>query len=121
MGDVMFKKVLVIFSMLLLVGCGSIKSGKISCSDKDVVLGYENSILIDVRTNFEYKSGHLDGAINIPYEDIVKGVSKLEDVDFNTNIIVYCKSGGRSSQAFESLKAEGYTNVYDLGAMSNCS
>ena len=79
----MFKKFLLLFSILLLVGCGSIKSGKISCSDKDVVLGYENSILIDVRTNLEYKSGHLDGAINIPYEDIVKGVSKLEDIDFN--------------------------------------
>ena len=119
MGDVMFKKIVVIFSMLLLVGCGSIKSGKISCSDKDVVLGYENSILIDVRTNSEYKSGHLDGAINIPYEDIVKGVSKLDDVDFDTYIIVYCKSGGRSSQAFDSLKNAGCNNIYDLGAMSS--
>ena len=117
----MFKRSLILFSMLLLVGCGSIKSGKISCSEKNVVLDYDNSILIDVRTSSEYESGHLEGAINIPYEDIVKGVSKLEDVDFNTNIIVYCKSGGRSNQAFESLKSAGYTNVYDLGAMSNCS
>lgn len=116
----MFKRILVIFSMLLLVGCGSIKSGKISCSDKDVVLDYDNSILIDVRTDSEYKLGHLDGAINIPYEDIVKGVSKLEDIDFNTNIIVYCKSGVRSSQAFDSLRNAGYNNVYDLGAMSSC-
>ena len=121
MGDVMFKKIVVIFSMLLLVGCGSIKSGKISCSDKDVVLDYDNSILIDVRTDSEYKLGHLDGAINIPYEDIVKGVSKLDNVDFDTHIIVYCKSGVRSSQAFDSLKNAGYNNIYDLGAMSNCS
>lgn len=117
----MFKRIIVLFVVFLLAGCGSIKSGKISCSDKDVVLDYDNSILIDVRTDSEYKLGHLDGAINIPYEDIVKGVSKLEDVDFNTNIIVYCKSGGRSSQAFDSLKNAGYNNVYDLGAMSNCS
>ncbi len=115
----MFKKCLVLFSIFLLVGCG-IKSGKISCSDKDVVLDYDDSILIDVRTNSEYKSGHLDGSINIPYEDIVKGVSKLEDVNLDTHIIVYCKSGGRSSQAFDSLKDAGYNNVYDLGAMSNC-
>ena len=117
----MFKKILVLFSMLLLVGCGSIKSGKISCSEKNVVLDYENSILIDVRTSSEYKSGHLEGAVNIPYDDIVKGVSKLDGVDFNTSIVVYCKSGGRSKQAFEALKSAGYTNVYDLGAMSNCS
>lgn len=116
----MFKRIIVLFVVFLLAGCG-IKSGKISCSDKDVVLDYDNSILIDVRTDSEYKLGHLDGAINIPYQDIVKGVSKLEDVDFNTHIIVYCKSGGRSSQAFDSLKNAGYNNVYDLGAMSNCS
>ncbi len=101
----MFKKCFVLFFILLLVGCGSIKSGKISCSEKAIVLDYENSILVDVRTASEYKSGHIEGAINIPYD----------------NIIVYCKSGVRSSQAFDSLKNAGYNNVYDLGAMSNCS
>ena len=121
MGDFMFKKCFVLFFILLLVGCGSIKSGKISCSEKAIVLDYENSILVDVRTASEYKSGHIEGAINIPYDNIIEGVSKLDGISFDTHIIVYCKSGGRSSQAFESLKAEGYTNVYDLGAMSNCS
>ena len=82
----MFKKIFVLFSIFLLVGCG-IKSGKISCSDKDVVLDYDNSILIDVRTDSEFKSGHLDGAINIPYEDIVKGVSKLDGVNSDTLIV----------------------------------
>ena len=106
--------------VLLLVGCGNIKSGKISCSEKNIVIDYDNSILVDVRTNSEYNSGHIDGAINIPYEDIVKGVSELEDVNLDTHIIVYCKSGGRSSKAFDSLKSAGYNNVYDLGAMSNC-
>lgn len=116
----MFKRIVVLFVVFLLAGCGSIKSGKISCSDKDVVLDYDNSILIDVRTDSEYKLGHLDGSINIPYQDIVKGVSKLDGVNSDTHIIVYCKSGGRSGQAFDSLKNAGYNNVYDLGAMSNC-
>ena len=106
--------------MFFLVGCGSIKSGKISCSDSNVVLGYDGAILIDVREASEYKSGHLDNAINIPYKDIVNGVSRISGVSFDTPIVVYCKSGGRSSQAFSSLKSAGYTNVYDLGAMSKC-
>ena len=117
----MFKRVFILFSIFLLIGCGSIKSGKISCSQKNVVLDYDNSILIDVRASDEYKSGHLEGAINIPYDDIVKGVSKLDGVSFDTPIVVYCKSGGRSNKAFEALKSAGYANVYDLGAMSNCS
>lgn len=106
--------------MLLLVGCGNIKSGKISCSQMNVVLDYDGAVLIDVRTSSEYESGHLDGAINISYDKIIVGVSKIDGVNYDTPIIVYCKSGGRSSQAFESLKNIGYTNVYDLGAMSNC-
>ena len=107
--------------MFLIVGCGSIKSGKISCSDSSVVLGYDGAILIDVREASEYKSGHLDNAINIPYNDIVSGISKIDGISFDTPIVVYCKSGGRSNQAFSSLRSAGYTNVYDLGAMSNCS
>ena len=117
----MFKKFSCLCFLLILVGCGSIKSGKISCSESSVVLDYENAVLIDVREASEYKSGHLSGAINIPYLDIVNGVSHIDGIDFDTPIVVYCKSGGRSSQAFSSLKNAGYTNVYDLGAMSNCS
>ncbi len=117
----MFKRFLILFFAFLLVGCGSIKSGKISCSEKNVVLNYDNSILIDVRTSSEYKLGHLEGAINIPYDNIIEGISKMDGISYDTPIIVYCKSGGRSNQAFESLKSAGYNNVYDLGAMSNCS
>ena len=121
MGDIMFKKILCSSFIFFLVGCGSINSGKISCSEKDVVLDYDSAILIDVRDDYEYKSGHLKDAINIPYNDIVSGVSNISGVSFDTPIVVYCKSGGRSNQAFDSLKNAGYNNVYDLGAMSNCS
>ena len=117
----MLKKFFCLSFLLVLVGCGGIKSGKISCSESNVVLGYDNAILVDVREVSEYNSGHLSGAINIPYLDIVDSISKIDGVDFSTPIVVYCKSGVRSSQAFSSLKSAGYTNVYDLGAMSNCS
>ena len=40
--------------------------------------------------------------------------------DKNTKIIVYCRSGNRSATAANTLINLGYTNVYDLGAMSNC-
>ena len=115
----MFKKVLILYFMFLLVGCGSIS--KISCSKKDDILLQDNSILVVVRTSSEYQEGHLKDAINIPYDEIVKGISKVRGVNLETHIIVYCKSGGRSSKAFKALKNAGYINVYDLGAMSKCS
>lgn len=121
------KKVLIILLFcLMLTGCGSkessmIKSGNITCNQKDTILKYDNAILVDVRSVLEYNSGHLDNAINIPLDNVVEDIKTLDNVNLDTPIIVYCKSGARSSQAFEKLKSEGYKNIYNLGAMSSCN
>ena len=121
------KFLILIVAVLLLVGCGKkenkvIESGKITCSQmKEIMKGDNNPQLIDVRTKEEYDEGHLDDAINIPYDVIVNpGVKEYDSILEDTPIIVYCKSGNRSGQAYNSLKMAGYKNVYDLGAMSNC-
>ncbi len=117
---------LLILLVLLCVGCGSeekemIKSGKVTCDQMKEIMKYDgNPRLIDVRTKEEYDSGHLDGAINIPYETVVETIQDMRSVAHDTPIIVYCRSGNRSGQAFTSLKNAGYTNVYDLGAMDSC-
>ena len=111
---------LAIFSILLFTGCGkTLESGVVTCTQKNELLSHNKAILIDVRTNSEYLEGHLDNSINIPYDSIVSGV-KSKNISLNDFIIVYCKSGGRSSKAFEALKEAGYKNVYDLGAITNC-
>ena len=122
------KFLILIVAVLLLVGCGKkenkvIESGKITCSQmKEIMKGDNNPRLIDVRTKEEYDEGHLDDAINIPYDVIVNpGVKEYDSILEDTPIIVYCKSGNRSGQAYNSLKMAGYKNVYDLGAMSNCN
>ena len=123
----MKKLLLLVIPFLLLVGCSSedastnfLATGKINCSDIETIKTYDDYMIIDVRTPEEYAEGHLDNAINIEYQDIVV---KLEEnhISKDTPIVVYCKSGGRSGQAFESLKQAGYTHLYDLGAMSNCN
>ena len=114
------KKVIIISTIILLMtGCSSMKieNGKITCSQKDILLEDEKTILVDVRTKEEYDEGHLDDAINAPYDVIV---SELKDLGKDTPIIVYCKSGVRSAKAIENLKNAGYTNLYDLGSISNC-
>ena len=124
----MNKKVLVLIAIVfLLVGCGKneepkeIKSGKITCNQmKEIMKEDSNARLIDVRTQEEYDQGHLDNAVNYPYETVVDSVKAINGVDINTKIIVYCKSGNRSGQAYNNLKNAGYKNVYDLGAMSSC-
>lgn len=76
----------------------------------------QKAIIIDVRTKEEYESGHIENAINIPYDNINnKTINNSKD----TNIIVYCKSGNRSKIAANTLIKLGYKNIYDLGSINN--
>ena len=62
--------------------------------------------LIDVRTQSEYSSGHIDGAANLPLQNIQAGL--LPNMDKDKTIYVYCHSGNRSTQAAALLKKAGY-------------
>ena len=75
-------------------------------------------ILVDVRTEAEYKEGHIKGSVLIPYDLIGKEASsKLSDK--SAKIIVYCRSGNRSEVAARELLKMGYTSVYDLGGIQD--
>ncbi|WP_233006977.1 rhodanese-like domain-containing protein [Rheinheimera faecalis] len=73
------------------------------------------SLWIDVRTVEEYKAGHLEGAINIPYDEIEQKIEAVS-ADKNTAIQLYCRSGRRSGIALESLRSLGYSKVTNAGA-----
>lgn len=111
------KKLFIFIILFLLVGCSSNEdsNGLISYMDAKEKIINEGAVLVDVRTEDEYNSNHISGAINIPIDSISSAVSLSKD----NPIIVYCKSGNRSSQALEKLEALGYSNVYDLGSIDN--
>lgn len=119
------KKILLLLVVLLLVGCGSNKinaKALYKTIKGDIAMEFVNSskaILIDVRTLEEYEDKHIEGAINIPLNEISK--EKLEGVTKSKidNIIVYCRSGARSKEAVLKIIELGYTNVYDLGSINN--
>lgn len=110
---------------LTLCSCGTDKKDEltteqvISCSQKDELVK-DGAILIDVRTAQEYAEGHLDGSLNLTVDTISINIEKLVP-DKNAKIVVYCRSGNRSATAKTTLNNLGYKNVYDLGAMDNCS
>ena len=64
----------------------------------------------------EYNKDHLDSALNAPYTQIHFAISRLVP-DKEQNIIVYCATGKRSSQAKYTLDYMGYRNVYYLGGI----
>lgn len=73
------------------------------------------SLWIDVRTAEEYNAGHLEGAINIPYDEIEQKIAAVS-VDKTADIQLYCRSGRRSGIALESLRNLGYSKVTNAGA-----
>ena len=67
--------------------------------------------LVDVRTPQEFASGHLEGAVNIPLDQLP---NRLDELDREGQVVVYCHSGNRSASAARTLERAGFS-VYDLG------
>ena len=75
----------------------------------------EPFLLVDVRTQEEYRSGHIPGALNIPVDTIG---TKPPTPQKDALIILYCRSGNRSGTAKRVLEQAGYTRVVNFGAVS---
>ena len=72
-------------------------------------------IILDVRTQEEYDSGHIKNAVCLPNEDILSEPDILPDK--GRQILVYCRSGNRSKQAAQKLADMGYENVLEFGGI----
>ena len=118
----MKKLFIMLLCFICLVGCSE------NNDSKDELINYveakeqiinNGAILVDVRTVEEYNENHIDGAVSLPLETInEETVADIVDSK-EAAIIVYCKSGNRSHQAYQQLSELGYSKVYDLGAKSN--
>jgi phage shock protein E len=71
-------------------------------------------IWIDVRSEPEFRSGHIDDAWNIPHNEIGQRITEVVKHK-DTAIHLYCGSGSRSEMAREILTGMGYTNVTNVG------
>ena len=78
----------------------------------------DGHVIVDVRRQDEYDSGHIPGAVLIPNESIEKEPPK-ELPEFDQIILVYCRSGRRSKEAAQKLADMGYKNVYEFGGIQD--
>ncbi|PZX60728.1 rhodanese-like domain-containing protein [Hydrotalea sandarakina] len=83
---------------------------------KEIVNQAQTSI-VDVRTVMEYQSGHIDGAVNIPLDEVQSRISEFEKMP--KPIVVYCRSGARSGMAMSILKQSGINEVYNGGGLAD--
>ncbi len=70
--------------------------------------------VIDVRTAAEFRSGHVEGSINIPLDKLQGSVNKLQKM--NKPLVLCCASGARSAQAVSILKYKGLQDVHNGGS-----
>ena len=76
-------------------------------------------VLLDVREQHEYDSGHIPGAVLLPVGTITEDTAAAVINDLDTVVLVYCRSGNRSKTASQALVDLGYTNVYEFGGIND--
>ena len=74
--------------------------------------------ILDVRSQIEYRSGHIKNAVNIPVGHVdSKAASQLPDK--SAKILVYCQSGARAAMASRILGDMDYTDVEFFGGIND--
>ena len=79
--------------------------------------GLDSPVIVDVRSEREYASGAIEGALNHPLQGL-PGTLLDMGVELDEEVIVYCRSGRRSAQAKTLLKKAGFQLVFDAGSMT---
>ena len=112
----MKKLFILIIICLMLCSCGTknTTSKFLNNDDLQTIISENNYIIVDVRTKEEYEELHIVNSINIPYNEITEET----ELDKTKKILVYCRSGNRSTTAYNTLKSLGY-DVYNLGGIND--
>ena len=119
-----------VLALALSVGCGGQGSAlpppTNGLPDNDPVLAHRlvaaGALLLDVRTNAEYADRHIEGAANIPVDELAGRSADLEKLtggDRSRPIVVYSRRGNRASRAKELLLGAGYRQVSILGGIED--
>ena len=100
----------------MLFSCGLNGNSSINEMNSDELLDFieiNSAVLVDVRTHDEYNSGYIENSLNIDYlsNDFSENVEKL---DKNIPIVLYCRSGRRSSLSANKLSKLGFKEIYNL-------
>ena len=121
----MMRKIIILLAMVLaLGGCGT--------APRETMAGYQqitaeeakgmmdmldDEVVLDVREQDEFDSGHIAGAVLLPVGSISEATAAEVIPEKDSVVLVYCRSGNRSKTASAKLVELGYTNVYEFGGI----
>lgn len=86
---------------------------ELSADDAFEMIQQQDPLILDVRTDFEYKMGHLKDAMLIPVQELQHRVGELDSYKAG-EILVYCATGNRSTVASKILIDHGFTHIFNL-------
>ena len=113
---------LLISLLLLLTGCGGNSADgsyqQITQEEAKEMMDSQEVIILDVREQDEYDSGHIPGAVLLPVGSIDETTAAEVIPDEDSTVLVYCRSGSRSKTASSTLAELGYTNIYEFGGIN---
>ena len=110
-----------LLSLLLLTGCGGTSADgyqQISQEEAKEMMDTQEVILLDVREQDEYDSGHIPGAVLLPVGTIDETTAAEVIPEMDSTVLVYCRSGNRSKTASAALAGLGYTAIYEFGGIN---
>ena len=110
----------ILLSLLLLTGCGGNSADgyqQITQEEAKEMMDTQEVIILDVREQDEYDSGHIPGAVLLPVNSIDETRAAQVIPTKDTTVLVYCRSGNRSRTASARLAGLGYTQVYEFGGI----
>lgn len=70
-------------------------------------------MILDVRTDQEYRFGHLSGSINLDFRSALFA-DELARLDRNKPYLIYCRTGVRSGRTASFMKSLGFREIYDM-------
>lgn len=113
---------LLISLLLLLTGCGGNAADasyqQITQEEAKEMMDSQEVIILDVREQDEYDSGHIPGAMLLPAVTIDEATAADVIPEKDSTVLVYCRSGNRSKTASSTLADLGYTNIYEFGGIN---
>lgn len=118
------KKVILLFMCLIcFVGCtnSEVIEYKTISSDEayDIMQTREDIFVVDVRSENEYNTVHIENAVNVPLDKVETTFKETVTDNLDATILVYCQSGNRSKEASKILSNMGYTDVNNFGGLNN--
>jgi phage shock protein E len=84
----------------------------IEAAKKAWVMVDKGALLVDVRSKEEFDTGHLEGALNINWDNFDALIAAIGD-DHQRPVVFYCRTGNRVGKSIKELENRGYTNIFN--------